>query len=405
MSNAQAASRRLLLAPLLAVAACGGGADLPAGAPAEPTPAGVTLRPGVTVLATGSASVVSGAPGRVMLRQPAGGPAGVAPGTIFVSGGRAYRAGAVAATAEAVEVETSEPTFDEVVEALDLHGETTLRTEDVQLQTPGTSVRGAAAQAQGGAPGQVSAASVGVQVTPSALVFTLQDVVVADVATSGASARIVASGTVRLDAPTIKFDVSANPFAPPVVKLVFRAGEAIDLKIEAPAAAFSASYVVPLAAFQVPIPYTAGLVSLGGRIELVVRADGEAHAVVTFTQSAAVDAGLVGQGSPWTVTPYQNVTSSFTAGAPVFTGTLGLGAHVGPRLSLLVLQFDTAGVYARAGVDALAHAVVAPTLQCADVSVDASFGVNGYVNLPFYGVDAPLYARTWPLYAGQVCAP
>ena len=358
---------------------------------------GLVLRPGVTVLLQDTAVAVSGQ--RLVIRVSRSA-LDLAPGQVFIAGSHAYRATSLTDVADGVEVATEEPGFSDVFDSVSLRGEATIRASDVRTEAAGATVVPSAT------PSPVFPASnalVTVSSTSSAVVFTLKDVVVADLNGSNASIRVLANGTVTLDTPTITFDVTSNPNAAPTAKLDFHAGEAIDLRLDLPAAHLDATYVVALATFQVSIPYTFNMVAIGGRIDLVVSASGEAHAVVTFTQSGSLDAGLVAQGS--TVTPTSTVTSHFSAAVPTVTGDVSLGAALRPRLSLLVLQYDVAGVYARVGVEVTALGNVTAATQCVDVGVNAAVGINGYVSLPFYGIDAPLYANEWPIYSSHTCNP
>ncbi len=383
---------------LVVLAACGDTTAPSSTATAEAMKAsGLLLKPGVTVLPEATAVAVSGQRLVVPVRRSA---LDLAPGQVFIAGSHAYRATSLTDLADGVEVATEEPSFSDVFDAISLRGEATIGASDVRTEGAATLTVPSATPATVLPAGN---ALVTVSSTSSALVFTLKDVVVADLSASNASVRIIANGTVTLDTPTITFDVTSNPNAAPTAKLGFHAGEASDLTLDLPAAHVDASYVVPLATFQVSIPYTFNMVAIGGRIDLVITASGEAHAVVTFTESVSLDAGLVAQGS--TVTPASTVTSHFSAAVPTVTGAVTLGASLRPRLSLLVLQYDIAGMYARVGVEVSALGSVTAAQQCVDVGISAAVGINGYVSLPFYGIDAPLYANQWPLYSSHTCNP
>ncbi len=359
---------------------------------------GVVLKPGVAVLGEDTNARLAGE--RLALQGNSSSLSEVASGKAFIAGNRAYLAQSVTETPDGVEVVTAEPTFEEVIESIDVRGETTLQTKDLQSIAAGASVQSGSSAALKAPVNTL----VTTDVTSSYILFNLKDVVVANLNPSSIPAvQIIANGTVRLDAPTIKFDVTSNPFAPPTVNLSFHGGEAADLTLDAPAVSIDHTWVVPLAAFQVPVPYTADIVAIGGRIDLILQASGEAKVVVHFTEDATFDAGIVGAGNPWTLTPSSNVTSHFNADVPSFQGSVTLGAYVGPRLSLLIFQYDLAGIYAKAGFNATATADVAVAQQCINLGINAALGINGYFNLPFYSIDASIYSHSWPLYSNEFC--
>ncbi len=352
----------------------------------------VTYQPGVVVLNSGAAPTSATGSSQLMLRAEAAELASVQPGQVVVSGKRAYRVHST--TAEGIAVDSSEPAFEEVVESMRFAGEAPILPEHVQTLAPAVQMIRKAADVDG---------LVTVDKNGSNLVFTLTDFVAADLDgnTSTTYDEILVNGTVTLEMPSVSFDVDWHWFKPPTIDLGVHLGDALDLTVASPGVKFDASYTVPIAAFEIPIG--AGVVAIGGKIQLILSASGEVRAAVTFNQSATVDAGLRGDGNPWKITPYSTVTSNFNVIDPELTASLKLGAYISPRLSLLVLQYDTAGIYAKLGIEADASAVITTASQCLTIGVDGYFGVNGYFKIPFYKIDKSIYSHTWPIYNNEFC--
>jgi len=398
-------------------------ASSPALTPVDPTSpeAAVVFRKDVTVLddqrevdsqgamAEPAAAVVAtpvlGSANHLNLRGNAQALAAVRPNGVFVSGHRAYRAQSVAQTSEGLDVETREqPAFEEVVESVNLAGNVLLSNQHIQAQSMPNSVRLGAKGTQASTLAATPNGSLGMQDTGDALVFSLSNFVIVDLDGNPDTTydQILANGNVTLDKPTISFNVKWKFLQPPTAKLNFHAGESAHLSVSTPSFGFSKTYEVPIAGFQVPIPGTLGAVTIGGKISLIFSASGQIQASVVFDQFATVDAGLVGEGFPWKVKPYSTVDSGFTI-VPSITGELDLGAYVSPRLSLLVLQYDLAGLYAKLGIEASAKGVISPSAQCLTLGVNGKVGVNGYFKIPFFSVDKEIYSHTWPIYNQQWC--
>jgi len=405
--------------PLGLFLGCGGesGPEAQPANPAESSPA-IVFRSDVVILdeqqvaRTEEAPVKDARPvampakpsGKLRLQAPKEALSGLRPGRVFIHGHRAFRAQALTETEDGLEVETAEPALEDVIEALDLSGEVALTPKHIQPQSLASSVRVASAPGTPMVQGE-GANVVDLEDTGGALVFSLKDFVVVDLDGNPGTTwdRILANGNVTLDKPTLSFNVKWKFLKPPTAKLNFHAGESAHLSISTPAYGFSKTYEVPIAGFQVPIPGTMGAATIGGQLKLIFSASGQVQASIVFDQFATVDAGMVGEGFPWKVKPYATVDSGFSI-TPSIAGNLKLGAYLSPRLSLLVLQYDVAGVYAKLGIEATASGVVSPSQQCLTLDVNGKVGVNGYFRIPFYSVDKELYGHTWPIYNHQFCA-
>jgi len=341
---------------------------------------------------------------RFSLQGDASSMAAIRPEGVFVSGNRAYKAHSVVRGSEGVEIEASEPPLEEVVESLNLVGDIPLSEKHLQTKTLPSSVQVNSVSSTLRASAGENMGPVQIEDTGSALVFSLNNFVIVDLDGNRSTTydQILANGTLTLDKPTISFNVKWKFLQPPTAKLNFHTGESAHLSVSTPAFSFNKTYEVPIAGFQVPVPGTVGAVTIGGKINLILSASGQIQASVVFDQFASVDAGLVGEGFPWKVKPYSTVNSGFSV-VPSITGSLSLGAYVSPRLSLLVLQYDLAGVYAKLGIEASATGVVSPTSQCVTIGVNGKVGVNGYFKIPFYSTDKEIYSHTWPIYNHQFC--
>lgn len=387
----------------LASACDGPGSDV-AGAIAEAS--GVMYRSGVVVdeagfLASSRASLASpgqkGQPGQ-KVQLPRASPLGSAlvPGRILVSGNRAFKVESVDSTAEGWSVAFSEPAFEEVFDSIRLDGSAGLSSDHVTQVAPQVRLRQPPAST-GPSP---------MLLTPSGdLVFSLVNVVALDLDGNSATTfdQVLLNGDITLKQPSIDFRLNWLPSQPPEVKLSLQAGEAANVTVSTPTQAFSRSLELPIASFSVPIPGTLGIVAIAGELKLFLDASGSARASVTFTEHVALSAGLIGGGTPWVVTPYSTVDKGFTVTAPTVEGQLSASAALGPALSLLVLQYDVAGLNARLGVQALANSVVSTKQQCFSVDLNGFFAAHGYFQIPGYRVDQELYRANWPIYANTFC--
>ena len=386
---------------------CGGAASADKTAPAPETPSGsyVVYRPEVKVLSEGQATVVNDGTAAMSV-QGSNAQADLAPGQLFVSGGKAYRVESSTPGAQGMIVGTSEPAFEEVVEALHIQQEETpLTAQNIVASSlaPTVAMNQVSASVQGEGVGADANPSVVIENTTDKLTFTLKDFVIVDLdgKPSTTADEILANGIITLDKPRITLNVDWKLFQAPAVKLNFHAGESAELKVSTPAFAFQKSYVVPVAQFQVPVPGTVGAVTIGGQLNLYLDASGQIQAFVTFSQHAYIDAGLAGTGL--NVKPYSTVDTGFSFGQPTIEGKLHLGAAIGPELNLKVLQYNVAGVNAKLGITADASATVTPASQCLNVGANGSLSVNAYFHIPFYSVDKELYNHTWSIYNQQFC--
>lgn len=384
--------------------ACDGPGSKVAGATTEAS--GVMYRSGVVIdeagsLASSTASLASpgqkGQAGQHM-QLPRASPMGSAlvPGRVLVSGNRAFKVESVESTAEGWAIAFSEPAFEEVFDSIHVGGSAALSSDHVTQVGPQVTLRQP--------PASTSASPM--LLTPNGdLVFSLVNVVALDLDGNPATTfdQVLLNGDITLKQPSIDFKFNWLPSQPPDVKLSLQAGEAANVTVSTPTQAFARSLELPIASFTIPIPGTLGIVAIAGELKLFLDASGSARASVTFTEHVALSAGLIGGGNPWVVTPYSIVDKGFAVTAPTVEGQLRASAALGPELSLMVLQYDVAGMNARLGVQALADSVASPTRQCFSVDLEGFFAAYGYVQIPGYRIDQELYRASWPIYANTFC--
>lgn len=209
------------------------------------------------------------------------------------------------------------------------------------------------------------------------------------------SDQILLNGSLVIEKPTVTFTYeSAFNYGNPIVNanLNFNASETFDLKLSSQEFSFVVNKPFFLGQFVVPIAATVGTIYGRLSLYLIFDANGKAQLTATIGEAVRVNFGYTASLNQGQVSFVPSNNSSYTFNPPTVTATGSLNAdlYLEGGLSVMVLNYDLAGVMVDAGVYSKAsstlktilNTIPPQTISCSQFDLALKIKAGAYLMKP-----------------------
>ena len=380
----------LLAAGLMVLSSCGGGGGGSSIANTNNMTALATMATGVVVVDNQTTTVVSSDANSVTF---AGSPAAITalkPGSVLTVGNDARKVVSMTTVNGNTVVQTSTPSIDEVFSKIDINGQVSLTSQNIDPKT----------------------IAAGVQIVSSTRTNTVVGILTPSYSNDNFSVSIQnekildmdANGVINFGKPLLKVDYHREHLTITSADVHFTSNADVDLNLTA-AQSFGGSTKVKLFAFSVPIGATPFNITIPVYLKLDAALNGEI--AIGFTDAAIMDVRVSTQAPSYQLAVANNSTNSFAFKTPTLKTSLTLGAYIQPNIQLRFGPFDLGGIENQIGASATGTPIQdfgGQFMNCIHITSDANASSMAYFPLPVDPgrVQADIFNQSWSIYDGGI---